>query len=117
MRASHQNKSSVIGAVLVEVDEALEAAKTGSFRVLVLMRPSLVGWGILAVGPLNVDDVEGDDEVFGTVNSAIMRVTIKSGHQVMPESASSLFEGPNDSRLASNFPNPVLVTDAIVLDH
>lgn len=68
--ASHDDETSVVGSVLVEVDEPLEAAETGSFGVLVLVGPSLVWGRVFSVGPLDVDDVKGDNEVVSAVDSA-----------------------------------------------
>jgi hypothetical protein len=70
MRPSHENKTTIVVAAFVQVDETLKTTKTWSFRVLVLMGPSGVWGGVLPVRPLDVDDVKGDDEVLGIVDPA-----------------------------------------------
>ena len=70
MTASHNHETSIVGTVLVEVNKTLKASEAGSLRVLILMSPSLVGRCIFSVRPLNIDDVKGDDEVVGAIDSA-----------------------------------------------
>ena len=66
--ASHDNKTAIVRTVFIQVDKTLETTETRSFGILVLMGPPLVGGSVLAVRPLHVDDVKGDDEVVGVVN-------------------------------------------------
>jgi hypothetical protein len=62
---------------------------------------------------LDVDDVERDDQVIGTVYPVIELVSCCCREHA----TSSLFKGANDTRLASDLPDPVFVADTVVHDH
>lgn len=90
------NQAAVVRAVGEHVDQALHDPESRLARVLVLVRPGLVGWEIGAVREAEVDGVEGDDQVFVVVD---------------------LLEGGHDRRLGAHFPHEVLVCDSVVETH
>jgi hypothetical protein len=67
---SHYDKTTIIRAVLDQVDQSLQASEAWSLGILILMRPGLVCRSIFVVWPLDVDNVKGHDEVFGVVDPA-----------------------------------------------
>jgi hypothetical protein len=90
------NQATIVGAVGEQVHKALEAAEAGTLRVLVLVRPGLVGGEVLAVGEAVVDGVEGDNEVFGVID---------------------FLEGGDDTGLRADVPDEVLVRGGVVQKH
>lgn len=64
MTSPHQHQTTIIRSTLIQVDQTLQTPEPGPVRVLILMRPRFVDGSVFTVGPLNVDDVEGDDQVF-----------------------------------------------------
>lgn len=65
----HDHQTTIIRSARVQVDQTLQTPKPREFRVLVLMRPTFVRGGVTTVWPLDVDNVEGTDDVFGVVNA------------------------------------------------
>ncbi|KAI6776498.1 hypothetical protein HG530_000443 [Fusarium avenaceum] len=61
MCALADNQAAIIVAVREDVDETLQTAETRLQRVLVLMRPGLVGLDVFATWEGSVDGVEGHD--------------------------------------------------------
>ena len=115
--APHDDETTIVRAILVQVDETLETTETGSLRILVLMSPPFVRRRVLAVGPLDVYNIERDDEVVGIVDPARQKAKVGPWRIDEGELGNLLLEGSNDPGFASNLPNPVLVTDTVVHDH
>ncbi|KAI3485405.1 hypothetical protein L1887_51329 [Cichorium endivia] len=96
MRALADDQSAIIRSVRKQVHQALQAAEARLERVLVLVRPRLVGRQVLAVGETKVDGIKRDDQVFG---------------------AQELFKRSYHAGLRADLPRPVLVRHGVVEAH
>lgn len=96
VRALAHDQPAVARPVGQQVDQPLQAAEARLLRVLVLVRPGLVGLHVGAVGEGHVDGVEGDDEV-GRVVDAL--------------------EGGDEPGLLADGPGEGLVRDAVAEAH
>lgn len=96
VRALGHDEPAVVGPVGQQVDEALEAAEARAVRILVLVRPRLVGLEVRAVGEADVDGVERHEQVLGVVDA---------------------LERPDDAGLGPDGPHKVLVRRAVVEEH
>lgn len=90
------NETAVVGSIGKDVDQTLQAAEAVFRGVLVLVRPRRVGCQVFATSQAKIDGVKGDNEVVG----------------LQP-----LFECSDDTRLRSDFPDKVFVSDGVVEAH
>ncbi len=96
MRPLADNEAAVLRAIREEVDETLQAAEARALRILILMRPGIVGGEIGAVMKAVIDGIEGHQEILRAIH---------------------LLKGVDDARFRADRPDKIFVAGTIWEQH
>lgn len=94
--ASANNKTTIIRTTRIQINKALKTSEARLRGILILMWPWFVLWQVLSVGKPHVYNIERYDQIGIIIN---------------------LLERFNDTRLAPNIPDPLLMSNTVVKNH